>query len=86
MNINQLSEIVKKKILENKHIENVQILDKSFLHKTHLSNEAGKFHLQLIINSNELKRKNRIVSNKVIYKILEEEMKLYIHSIQIVFI
>ena len=27
-----------------------------------------------------------IGSNKIIYKILEEEMKLYIHSIQIVFI
>ena len=85
MNINQLSEIVKKKILENKYIEKVRILDKSFLHKNHLSNEAEKFHLKLIINSNELKKKNRIISNKIIYKILKEEMKLYIHSIQIVF-
>ena len=57
MNINQLSEIVKKKILENKYIEKVRILDKSFLHKNHLSNEAEKFHLKLIINSNELKKK-----------------------------
>ena len=85
MDINQLSKIVKKKILENKHIEKVEILDKSFMHKNHSSNQAGKFHLRLIIDSIELKKKNKVFSNKLIYKILEEEMKLYIHSIQIVF-
>ena len=85
MDINQLSKIVKKKILENKLIEKVEILDKSFMHKNHSSNQVGKFHLRLIIDSIELKKKNKVVSNKLIYKILEEEMKLYIHSIQIVF-
>ncbi len=85
MDINQLSKIVKKKILENKLIEKVEILDKSFMHKNHSSNQAGKFHLRLIIDSIELKKKNKVISNKLIYKILEEEMKLYIHSIQIVF-
>tara|TARA_B100000700_G_scaffold229537_1_gene253748 strand:+ start:377 stop:637 length:261 start_codon:yes stop_codon:yes gene_type:complete len=85
MDINQLSKIVKKKILDNKLIEKVEILDKSFMHKNHSSNQAGKFHLRLIIDSIELKKKNKVVSNKLIYKILEEEMKLYIHSIQIVF-
>ena len=43
-------------------------------------------YIKLIINSNELKKMNKVVSNKIIYQILEEEMKLYIHSIQIVFI
>ena len=85
MDINQLSKIVKKKILDNKLIEKVEILDKSFMHKNHSSNQAGKFHLRLIIDSIELKKKNKVFSNKLIYKILEEEMKLYIHSIQIVF-
>ena len=85
MDINQLSKIVKKKILDNKLIEKVEILDKSFMHKNHSSNQAGKYHLRLIIDSIELKKKNKVVSNKLIYKILEEEMKLYIHSIQIVF-
>ena len=86
MNINQLSEIVKKKILENEYIEKVEILDKSFLHKNHFSKQTGKFHIKLMINSNALKKKNKVVSNKIIYKILEEEMKLYIHFIIIFFI
>ena len=67
MNINQLSEIVKKKILENEYIEKVEILDKSFLHKNHFSKQTGKFHIKLMINSNALKKKNKVVSNKIIY-------------------
>tara|TARA_Y100000590_G_scaffold177283_1_gene202450 strand:+ start:455 stop:715 length:261 start_codon:yes stop_codon:yes gene_type:complete len=86
MNITQLSEILKKKILEDKIVKKVQVRDKSFLHKKHKSNEAGKFHIKLIIDSEELKKKNKIDSNRHIYKILEPEIKLYIHSLQIEFI
>ena len=60
MDINQLSKIVKKKILDNKLIEKVEILDKSFMHKNHSSNQAGKFHLRLIIDSTELKKKIKL--------------------------
>ncbi len=86
MDINQLSEIVKKKILEHKIIENVEVEDKSFLHKKHKSNEEGKFHLKIKIKSEDLKKKTKVESNKFIYKILDEEMKVYIHSLQILFI
>ena len=40
MNINQLIEIVEKKILSQDCISKVYIKDKSFLHKTHKSNES----------------------------------------------
>lgn len=86
MNINQLSKIIKKKILDNKIINNVKIEDKTFLHVNHKSNDKGKFHISLKIESEELKNKNKIQSNKIIYKILEYEIKNYIHSIQILFI
>ena len=85
MDINQLSEILKKKILKHKIIKNIEIKDKSYLHKNHKSNEAGKFHILLKINSNELKKKSQIASNRFIYKILKEEIKLHIHSLQILF-
>ena len=83
MDINQLSEIVKKKILNHKIIESVEIEDKSFLHKNHVGNQKGKFHLKLVIISKELKNMNKIESNKKIYKILHIEMKYFIHSLQI---
>ena len=86
MEINQLCEIIKKKILEEKNIKKVQVEDKSFLHRKHKTNKEGKFHIKLKIESEELKNKNTINSNRFIYKILESEIKLYIHSLQIEFI
>ena len=83
MNINNLIAIVKKKLIDEIVIEKIDIEDKSFLHKKHTSNQKDKFHLKLIIVSNELKNLNRIESNKKIYKVLDNEMKTYIHSIQI---
>tara|TARA_B100001123_G_C14745389_1_gene802670 strand:+ start:309 stop:569 length:261 start_codon:yes stop_codon:yes gene_type:complete len=86
MDIIQLSQIVKKKILYHKIIESVEVEDKSFLHKKHKLNNLEKFHIKLKIKSNELKKKNQIESNKFIYKILDVEMKKHIHSLQILFI
>ena len=83
MDINNLIAIVKKKLINEIQIEKIEIEDKSFLHKNHSGHQEGKFHLKLIINSNELKKLNRIESNKKIYKILSDELKEYIHSLQI---
>ena len=83
MNINQLILIVKKKINENILLESINIEDKTFLHKNHKTNQSGKFHLKLTIMSQELKKMNKIQSTKKIYSILDEELKKYIHSIQI---
>ena len=83
MNINELIAIVKKKIEKNITIENIKIEDKSFLHKKHKNNQKGKFHLKIEISSNELKNINKIESNKKIYKILDKEMKEWIHSLQL---
>ena len=83
MNINELIAIVKKKIEKNISIKNIKIEDKSFLHKKHKNNQRGKFHLKIEISSNELKNINKIESNKIIYKILDKEMKEWIHSVQI---
>ena len=86
MDINQLSEIVKKKILDNKIIENVELEDKSFLHKNHKNNNPNKFHIKLKIKSKTLKNMSRIESNKFIFRLLDKEIKSYIHSLQILFI
>ena len=83
MNINDLIAIVKKKLISEIVIEKIDIKDKSFLHKNHTGHQDGKFHLKLIIGSKELKDLNRIESNKKIYKVLDQEMKEHIHSLQI---
>ena len=86
MDINQLSKIVKKKILNNKLIEEIELEDKSFLHKKHKTNDLNKFHIKLKIKSEKLKNMNRVESNKIIFKILDKEMKHHIHSLQILFV
>ena len=83
MDINELIAIVKKKLTDQIDIESIEIEDKSFLHKNHVGNEEGRYHLKIILSSNELKVMSRIESNKKIYKILDKELKEYIHSIQI---
>ena len=83
MDINELIAIVKKKLQDQIKIESINIEDKSFLHKNHVGNKKGKFHLKINLNSIELKKMNKIDSNKKIYKILDKELKEFIHSIQI---
>ena len=83
MNINQLISIVKSKIKKNISLEYVNIEDKTFLHKGHKTHQDGKFHLKLSIKSSESEKINKIELTKKIYSILDEELKKYIHSIQI---
>ena len=83
MEINKLIEIVKKKITREIVLEEINIEDKSFLHKSHKNNSPNKFHLKIIIISDELKSEKKIDSTKKIYNILKNELKNHIHSIQL---
>ena len=83
MNINELIAIIKKKLYNNFNIENILIEDKSYLHKNHSGNVKGKFHLKITLTSLELKKMSKLESNKKVYKILSNELKNSIHSIQL---
>ena len=83
MDIENLNNNIKTKLLKYSFIQNVKIEDKTYLHVKHSSHDKNKFHIKLIINSKYLRKKNKIESTKEIYKILDEELKNYIHSIQI---
>jgi len=83
MNINELIAIVKNKLKTEIIIQDLKIEDKSFLHKNHKGHQEGKFHLKIIIKSDELTKLSKIVSTKRIYNALDIELKENIHSIQI---
>tara|TARA_B100000579_G_C22371455_1_gene638465 strand:+ start:196 stop:456 length:261 start_codon:yes stop_codon:yes gene_type:complete len=83
MDINKLNLIIKEKISKNISVQSLLIEDKTFLHKNHKNHDKNKFHIKLIIKSDQLKKLTKIQSTKKIYKILNEELKSYIHSIQI---
>ena len=83
MEINNLIEIVKKKICNKIECERVYVEDKTFLHKKHKNFDSKKFHLRVKIKSLELKSKKKIEANRLIFDILKQEMKDYIHSLQL---
>ena len=83
MNINELIKIVEKKIKDKIKTESIRIEDKSYLHKNHIGNQKNKFHLKIIIKSKEIENFTKIENTKKIYKILDNEIKNFIHSVQI---
>ena len=85
MNINELNNIIKQKISKEIRIEDIEIEDKTFLHLKHKNYQKSKYHLKIFIKSDSLSKMKKIDSTKKIYKILEFEIKNYIHSIQIDF-
>ncbi len=85
MDIENLIKNIKIKLLTNSLIENVIIEDKTYLHVKHSTHNKEKFHIKLTIYSNDLKKLSKIDATKNINKVLQEEIKNYIHSIQILF-
>ena len=86
MEINKLILIVREKLEKNLKTKSLIVEDKTFLHKNHSTHKMGKYHLKLTVESTELKKFNKITATKKIYKILDNELKYYIHSIQILII
>ena len=84
MNINELNDTIKKKISSKLIIDEIIIEDKTHLHLKHKNFEKNKYHLKLFIKSKDLTGMSKINSTKIIYKILELELRNNIHSIQIV--
>ena len=83
MKINELIEVLDKKLKKNFKISSLKIEDKSFLHAKHKSFVKDKFHIKIILISDELKLLKSIDANKKIFAVLKEEMNNYIHSLQI---
>ena len=83
MKINELIEVLDKKLKKNFKISSLKIEDKSFLHAKHKSFKEGKFHIKLILISDELKLLKSIDANRKIFEVLKEEMNNHIHSLQI---
>ena len=76
----------KEKLTKEIKINNIEIEDKSFLHKKHQNFSKDKFHIKLIIESSELKKIGSIEANRKIHGILRDEIGRSIHSLQIIIV
>ena len=76
-------EEIEKKLKDNIKIEEITIVDNSYRHKNHKFFSKDKFHLQLKIKSLYLSSMSRLNSQKLVMKILNEELKNKIHALEI---
>ena len=81
--MNNFIKIIEKKVKNNIKIENITVTDNSHLHKKHKFFDPKKYHLSLEINSDYLKKMNRVRAQREVMKVLEDELKNKIHALEI---
>ena len=71
------------KIRKNIQLSKIEILDNTRKHKKHKTFQKDKFHITLIIDSEELRLLNKVEAHKKIMKILSNELRTQIHALEI---
>ena len=79
---NYFEEICKKLNNEIK-IEKIYIVDNSHKHKGHKSFSPEKFHLHLKIKSLYLNSLSRVNAQKMVMKVLKDDLNTKIHALEI---
>ena len=79
LEINEIEKKIKKKI----KLEQIKIIDNTESHKSHKSFQKGKLHLILVIKSNYLNNLKRLEAEKILMKILKDELNQTIHALEI---
>lgn len=76
--------LIKKKLLNNLGINDVEVINNSYLHQNHQqSPNNGISHFKLIIKDKQLSELPKVKSHQKIYSCLSEEMKSFIHALEI---
>ena len=78
-----LFEEIKEKIKKKINPEDLVLIDNSRLHSKHKFFDKNKLHLKIIIESDKLRKLNKIDAHKKIFSILKEEVKNKIHALEI---
>ena len=74
---------IKAKLKKQIVIEDLIIVDNSHKHKKHKFFSPEKFHLHLQIKSLYLKKMTRLNAQKLVMRILKEDLKTRIHALEI---
>tara|TARA_Y100000591_G_C21345991_1_gene457029 strand:+ start:148 stop:405 length:258 start_codon:yes stop_codon:yes gene_type:complete len=76
-------EEIKKKLIDNINLEDVEIIDNTKFHKSHKSFDPEKYHLELKIKSSYLNSLSRLSAQKMIMKVLKHDLDTKIHALEI---
>ena len=74
---------IEKKLKEHLNLEELIIVDNTHLHVKHESFVSGKLHLHLKIKSKYLGSISKISAQRLIMKVLKDDLKTYIHALEI---
>ena len=76
-------ETIEKKIKLKLKLEKLEIVDNSYKHKSHKFFSPEKFHLHLKIKSSYLSSLSRVHAQKIVMKVLSDDLKTKIHALEI---
>ena len=74
---------IENKLKKKFKLENIEIIDNTYKHKSHKSFVPGKLHLKLVISSIYLSSLSRINAQKLVMKALSEDLRKKIHALEI---
>ena len=81
--MNNFFEDIIAKLKKEIEIEQIEIVDNSYKHKSHKFFSEEKFHLHLKIKSLYLSSISRLSAQKLIMKVLKDDLKSRIHALEI---
>ena len=81
--MNNYFELICSKLNSEIEIEDIKIVDNSHKHKGHKFFSPEKLHLQLKIKSLYLNSLSRVSAQKIIMKVLSNDLKTKIHALEI---
>ncbi len=76
-------EAIRAKLNKEIELEDIVIVDNSHKHKGHQFYSPEKFHLHLKIKSIYLNSLSRVRAQKIIMKVLSDDLKTKIHALEI---
>jgi len=76
-------ETIQVKLNNEIEIESIKIVDNSHKHKGHKFFSPEKYHLHLKIKSSFLNSISRLSAQKMVMKVLKEDLKTKIHALEI---
>mgnify|MGYP000897076482 CR=1 FL=1 len=76
-------ETIQAKLNNEIEIESIKIVDNSHKHKGHKFFSPEKYHLHLKIKSPFLNSISRVSAQKMVMKVLKEDLKTKIHALEI---
>ena len=84
VSVTELADRIEKKLRRELDATHVEVEDESHLHAGHPGAAAGGSHLRAVIVSERFSGLSRVQSQRLVYSILDEEMRGEIHALSMV--